>query len=156
MLHLAVTLDTSFWNKARTRLDRRTAYYKRELPKEMALSFMRFVADKISTQDFTVTYAPLSKRYVARKHHDDFWLYSQRVLMALLSTPPTVLGKGVDYTAYTINFSPDVQNVIKFMEYGTKNMPARPLFGPSMVEFREAFKKQTGTILKDLHRAWRG
>ena len=60
-----------------------------------------------------------------------------------------------DYTAFTLGLSPRTQQIIQWMEDGTYKMPARPLLGPAFRRFSISFFRQSGTVIRDLIKAWR-
>lgn len=167
-ISLHMKSDAKFWLKSKERLDRRTRYYKKELPYQLAQTFLSEIASAISRQEFPVAYAKLSDKYTKQKGHSDFWRFSgdteneaakalkTSIQGAIAGSMPAKVEDTYSYTQYTIDFPQHIQDYINYMEEGTVNMPPRPLFGPIFEELATEFQKQSGGIISDINRAWRG
>lgn len=141
----------------RVALDRRLTYYKKELPLTAAKDFRDYIAGIIVSQDATYMsgYPAYSKNYKNKVAGTGFWENSSQTLIDIQSSPVTAIDNSSTYSAFTLEFSERTQNIIRWMEHGTSKMPARPLFGPAFRRFSISFYRQTGTVMKDLLKAWR-
>lgn len=169
MIRIKLKLDDKLYRKTenkvgqvvngkRRALDRRLTYYRQELPFDAARSFRDYIADIIMMQDesYMVGFAPLSYDYFDRKGGDGrFWEYTGKTLYRLQSSPIYQNKNSATYTAFTLGLPPKTLDIIKFMEYGTRNMPARPLFAAAFRRFSISFYRQTGTYMRDLLKVWR-
>lgn len=154
MVILNLNIDPSAFNRARTRLDRRLRYWKRELPYRVALLYIDAVQRAITTQNFPQRYAPHSKNY--KKSNDLFWVKTGDLLEEIMTAPLATIENTADYSSLGFRFSRKALDTIKFMEEGTVNMPARPLFGPLYTQTATEFLRLTGWALTDLKNTFRG
>ena len=154
MLILNLQMDSSSLNRARTRLDRRLRYWKRELPYRTAVLYIAAVQKAITTQNFPQTYPAHSKSY--KKHNNLFWVKTGDLLEEVMTAPLTTMVNTNDYTSMGFRFSQKALDTIKFMEHGTVNMPARPLFGPLYSRMSDEFLRLTGWALTDLQKTFKG
>lgn len=140
----------------RRALDRRLAYYRQELPLTAAKDFRNYIADIILSQDpsYMGGYPAHSSKYKDKIAGTGFWENTSETLHDIQSSPIVSIGNSATYSAFTLEFSDRTQRIIRWMEYGTSKMPARPLFGPAFRRFSISFFNQTGTVIRDLVNAW--
>lgn len=168
MINITIKTNGEYYKKGKSKfgrivdgkrraLNRRVEYYRRELPLTAATDFRAYLVDIILSQDasYMAGYAPLSARYAASKSYNGFWIKTMDTLIDIESSSVVEIANTGDYTAFTLGLSPRTQQIIQWMEDGTHKMPARPLLGPAFRRFSISFYRQSGTVIRDLIKAWR-
>lgn len=154
------------YKSALKRLKRMAIIMASDLPRRLAQRYALFVAQAITTQKYAASYAPYSPayerwKYTTMGYTGGFWELRGYVLRYLQAWPvgsykwkggipssimvPKVGGGSISLASYA------VEN-----EYGTRKVPARPLFGPSLVDFSvtDAISELNESRLK-MRGAWR-
>lgn len=154
------------YRSALKRMKRRLEMEARDLPRRLAQRYAYFVAKAITTQKYAATYAPYSPayerwKYTTMGYSGGFWELRGYVLRYLQAWPvglyqwigglpssisvPKVGGGSISLVQYA-----------KENEYGTRKIPARPLFAPSLIDFSvtDAIAEMTQSRAR-VKRAWR-
>ena len=168
MINITIKTNGEYYKKGKSKfgrivdgkrraLNRRVEYYRRELPLSAAADFRAYLVDIILSQDasYMAGYAPLSPNYASSKQYGGFWVNTMDTLIDIESSSVVEISNSPNYTAFTLGLSPRTQRVIQWMEGGTYKMPARPLLGPAFRRFSISFYRQSGTVIRDLIKAWR-
>jgi len=135
-------------------------------PKRCATLFVYDVTENLLTQKFSAGYPPLSESYTQKKAYlgypAGFWRYTGSLLMSLRpfkigtegwagGVPPgTPNSRGQDITTYGLMLETGGTNS------AGKTIPARPLFTPTLGEFRNTkAKKEVERSKQNIKQRWR-
>lgn len=135
-------------------------------PKRCATLFVYDVAENLLSQKFSSGYPPLSESYSQKKAYlgypAGFWRYTGSLLMSLRpfkmgtegwagGVPPgTPSTRGQDITTYGLMLETGGTNS------AGKEIPARPLFIPTLLEFRNTkAKREVGRSKQNIKKRWR-
>jgi hypothetical protein len=166
-----ITLEQTYkvrFTKALGQIDRRTRFWKKELPRLYMMEYYQAVLRAIETEQYAAYYAPLSEKYKKWKMEhtgsNKFWIKTGATVSALASMVPMPVSQSDDYTAYMMNI-PDELRYIWNVENGFSGsgkggapmtIPARPVFGPTFDAVQKRFELYTKRALADLNTAWEG
>lgn len=99
---------------------------------------------KVNGKSFSSTYKPLSKSYQKTKPmatRNKFWINSGALVekLGVYATRGNIVHIGFRGNPSYIKTKDKVKfrDVLKYVEYGTKNIPARPLLRPIMISTRK-------------------
>jgi hypothetical protein len=156
------------FTKALGQIDKRTRYWKNELPRLYMLEYYRAVLQAIESERYAAYYAPLSDKYKKWKenHAEDtkFWVKTGATRSALATMTPVSTKESDDYIEYMMNL-PDSLWYISLIEQGFRGsgkggapltIPARPVFGPTFDVVQARFESYTKRALADLNTVWEG
>jgi len=157
------------FNKARTAIDRRTRFWKDELPRLYITAYYRAVLRAIETQRYASAYDPLSAKYKKWKENHGyspkFWVKTGALRAALQerawrAQPVT---KADDYVEYIGSLPDEINWYVGLTEWGYRGrgkggswmtIPARQVFSPIMDNMQAEFEKYVGQALRDLATTW--
>lgn len=128
------------------------------LPYRQAVGYVNLIRENIMTQKYAASYRPYSERYYEWKYHifgshGGFWFLKGHLVDSLTpfkegkgwmgGVPPGILVEGSSWYGEGYTGRPAyVGEYARYMEYGRVGQPERPLFQPSLVEYREGGAQQ--------------
>lgn len=157
------------FTKALGAIDRRTRFWKDELPRLYVTAYYRAVLRAIETQRFASSYDPLDEKYKRWKanhgYSPKFWIKSGNLRKALQerSWRAQPVAQADDYVEYVASLPDEINWYVGLNEWGYRGrgkgnssmvIPARQVFSPIMDNMQSEFEKYTKRALADLATAW--
>lgn len=160
LVYLSKNDPVRFKNKIKE-LDRRTSFWKNELPRRLAVAFYHLVARNILSQKGMGSYVQLNDRYAKQKGekygHSRYWIKTGSLVKYLQRALPTKISDTLSTAEYIVSLPEDMEWYTGMAEFGSaaNNQPPRPIFGPTLAEFASIAKKETGYALRDIAGRWK-
>ncbi len=155
-----VSFQYKRWMRAADKLKRLALFEKEDLPRKMSIEYIDNIRNNINTGRYSSSYAPYNNRYRIWKYFvfrsaGGFWKLRGELVTSLKSykvgkgwfggIPANILdsgnvswfGKGDQGRKIPI------AQYAYWMEYGRTGQPARPLFGPTLIEYSDGQAKVT-------------
>ena len=145
--------DYTRWLRATAKIQAEALRESLNLPYRMAVGYTNLVRSNISTGKFTAMYAPYSERYYHWKYFifgssGGFWYLKGHLLRSLTTfrhengwmggIPAGIQVEGSSWFGEGQTGRPAyVAEYGNWMEFGRGRQPARPLFTPTLKEYRE-------------------
>jgi len=160
------------WNNALTRTSSILKLEKNDLPYRNAVAFSHLIVANINNQKYAAGYAPLNERYKEWKSKygrtkKGFWALFNRLIGRVSAFKVTggwmggiEAGHKVSGTSWlgkgNKGHAVDIAEYARFLEFGRRRQPERPLFQPTTVEYwKEGFVKEGVQSLRKVKGAWR-
>ncbi len=159
------------------RVNKRASIESRDNPYRNAVSFRNLLLYNINSQKGMASYAPYNKRYKKWKQetvgHTDFWKLFGHLIRNLTVFPvgrgfgrmnawmsgitPGVTDKGNTSWLEGNKGRPVLISVYgRWMEFGRRGQPARPIFGPTTEEYAQRRWLRLGRYsIRNIRNAWR-
>ena len=142
------------------------------LPLNMSIGYVNLIRQNILTGKYDASYPPYSERYYHWKYFivgssGGFWFLKGYLFNALVSfrfqngwmggVPPGLLVEGSSWYGKGYTGKPAyIGEYARWMEYGTLRQPARPLFTPTLEEYKsDSALKEAIKSLKKVGSQWR-
>jgi hypothetical protein len=135
------------------RLERTTLYISEKsssIAYQTAMYYLQEIRKAIITQNFPVSYMPLSDSWIERKGSDAFWINTGELAEDLVTTVPSVHKDHHGKSHYVLRFSPTTAEKIKY------NDSLRPLFRLVFEEMREEMLDKGRKFIADVARMREG
>ena len=172
-------LHLARWNSAINKISSILKTEKKDLPYRNAVDFSNLIVKNISTQKYSAGYAPLNTRYREWKAKygrsgREFWALFNRLIQRVSAYKVTggwmggiQAGKKVGDTSWFgkgigraskgggMGHMVDIAQIARWLEFGRRRQPGRPLFQPTTVEYwKEGFVKRGAESLRKIKGAW--
>lgn len=162
MAFLKVTVDSSEWRRSKANIYARLFYWREHLPRTFAKKYSSVVAKRIIGQDFPKQYKPLSGLTLLLKGGNTMhWWFTGSLYNELVTMDPELVHNNANSTVYKLKFSDGAMNKIVWGEYGTGPkrgkyhggvQPPRPLFEPTLAEFKDMISDEIMEVFTDLQK----
>jgi len=172
-------LHLARWMKAIDKINAVLKKEKQDLPYRNAVDFSHLLVNNINSQKYSAGYAPLNTRYKEWKSKygrsgREFWALFNRLIQRISAFKVTGgwmggieaglkvgdtswFGKGIGRAGKGggLGHIVDVAQYARWLEFGRKRQPERPLFQPTTVEYwKEGFVKRGAESLQKIKGAW--
>lgn len=144
---------------------------KNDLPYRNAVEFSHLIVANISTQKYAAGHAPLNTKYKEWKAKygrsgREFWALFNKLIQRISAFKVTggwmggiEAGMKVGGTSWFGKGDKghiiDIAQYARWLEFGRRNQPERPLFQPTTVEYwKEGFVKMGAESLQKIRGAW--
>lgn len=157
------------FTKALKAVDKRTRFWKDDLPRYFITLYYRTVLRAIESQRYAANYDPLSTKYKKWKashgYSPKFWVKTGRTLSALKerSWRAMPVSKSDSYVEYIGSLPDEISWYVGLTEWGYRGrgkggssmvIPARQVFGPTLDNMRAEFESYTKRQLSELATIW--
>lgn len=169
------------WTNSVKRISSILKLEKKDLPYRNAVDFSHLLVSNINSQKYSAGYAPLNTRYKDWKSKygrsgKEFWSLFNRLIQRISAFKVTGgwmggieagmkvggtswFGKGLGRSRKGgggLGHVVDVAQYARWLEFGRRGQPKRPLFQPTTVEYwKEGFEKRGKESLYKIRGAWR-
>lgn len=164
-------LHLARWNRSINKINSILKLEKNDLPFRNAVEFSNLLVDNINSQKYSAGYASLNDRYKDWKikhgrSKKEFWSLFNRLIQRISAFKVTggwmggiEAGMKVGGTSWfgkgDKGHIVDVAQYARFLEFGRKGQPERPLFQPTTVEYwKDGFVKIGAESLHKIRGAW--
>lgn len=157
------------FTKALKAVDKRTRFWKDDLPRYFITSYYRAVLRAIETQKYAANYDPLSKKYKAWKAAHNmptgFWRKTGETRKALQERAwkASPVSQSDDYVEYIGSLPASIAWYVGLTEWGYRGhgkggapmvIPFRQVFSPTLENMQSEFEAYTKRKLAELATDW--